>query len=712
MNSDYNATVNHYLRAAGVNPVVADKRPTVSGELAAAIKKGWKATWKFLFDDPKFRIEKLARHHRRAIKWHWNARHRVARGQKTKYYAYFPIFSRGHAKSSVARRIAVMDAILSVYYGVGGYCLYFSGTQLKIDGHAKSISGLLTSGVIAKHAPALAKVKRSTEGSRSLGWKADFIYTSADYVFHFGSLESGLAGANIDDIRPTLMVPDDIDNRKLSAVIAKKNLETFTTEILPMGSTGTLTFFAQNLINRYSVMYQIHKGFARVLTNRMPAKPIPALINPKFEVRTINGIVKDVITGGTPTWAEVMDIQGCQEELDRIGLPAFMKECQHELDSDKIGLIFKNYDDLVHVISESEFASVYGSKDAWKKFYKWSLNDYARTKTKYHANVSAYFSISNQNSKLPGFRFIIPFSFVAESTAQDVAERMLDALRPWAYIDRNTGEKITWTQLRKQTISREGIEFHAKTEQQEHQLKRAALARVVPLYSRPLLEDCRVIGGAMSHSESTVREIYNDCYGFNFEPSNPGMYDGVDDLIQDAAVDYNMPHPFRPEQMGYTRWFIIAPDDTAQEPVEINGIMVYPPKPFPDDIIPDNLHDSDLMRFQFSNWRAKPPKITENGEQIDIIEKLNDDYGQMLQMFYFKNLLFNLELTEEEKRELTLPRHLRKEVIEEEAATLSPDEIAARQIKRELVLNFENPLRNGNLRQNETKREFWGDKFR
>jgi hypothetical protein len=123
-----------------------------------------------------------------------------------------------------------------------------------------------------------------------------------------------------------------------------------------MRQSDTLVFFPQNLNSRYSVMYRIDSGQARVLTNRKPTAPIPAVIDLETETRTVNGIVQDVITSGTPTW-DFYDIERCQQEINTIGLPAFLRECQHEVKQSKEGLILHNYDDNTHVISYSELPS-------------------------------------------------------------------------------------------------------------------------------------------------------------------------------------------------------------------------------------------------------------------------------------------------------------------------------------------------------------------
>ena len=112
---------------------------SLSPELHKAIKRGWMFAYSLLFGEQFVQV--LAKHHRQTIKWHWNARHRICKGQRpwNDYYADFPIWSRGHMKSTVARRIAVMDAVVEAFYGRAGYCLYFSGTDSKTAKHATSI---------------------------------------------------------------------------------------------------------------------------------------------------------------------------------------------------------------------------------------------------------------------------------------------------------------------------------------------------------------------------------------------------------------------------------------------------------------------------------------------------------------------------------------------------------------------------------------------
>ncbi len=601
------------------------------------VKKGWQVTYATLFGQSF--VDVLAPHHEDSISWHWNARIDLLEGRQPLFYADFPMWSRGHMKSTVARRVAVVDAFLSYAYNQGGYCLYFSGTDDKTSKHAISINQLLQSKPMQIYAPGLAKVKRAEEGSRSLGWKATFYYTEAGYVFHFGSLQSGLAGGNVDDLRPTLMIPDDIDDRKDSIAIAERNLKAFTLEILPMGKTGTLTFFAQNLISRFSLMYRIYTNKLKVLTNRRPSKPIPAVQGLEIEYRTINGISKPFIVKGEATWDKGMPIDSCQEELQRMGEESFLSECQHEVEQSRTGLVHRIYDDSVHPISYSQFAAVYGSQDAWKSFYKVPFSDWARTKTKFHTNIAGYLVVSSQNTKLPGFTFCIPLSFPADSSPADVAERLLTTLTPIAYQNR------TWKDLIAEAWKRLNAGHHFQTEMERLEYLKSYYSSLIPQYSRPVLEKFNVRAGANSHSEDKVRDIFNIGFGFAFMPSNPAKADGLEDIDEAMRVDYNEPHCFDPTKNGYSRWAVLCPDDKSQKPTVINGIEVYPPHPYPESLEGDELHDSELFRFQMCNRRFAPPKLTETGEKIDELLKLNDDFGQGLQMVYFKRLLSNLELT-------------------------------------------------------------------
>jgi len=628
----------------------------LSNELKAAIRKNWRAAYSLLFGD-EF-VDVLAPHHERTIRWHWAARHRICRNERPfrGYYADFPMWSRGHMKSTIARRLAIMDAVIELFYGRSGYCLYFSGTDNKTEKHALSIMQLLQSSALQKHAPTLTMVKRDAQTNSSRGWKATLLYTASGHVFHFGSLQSGLAGGNIDNVRPSIIIPDDIDDRKLSATITEKNFETFTSEILPMGAIGTLTVWAQNLINRHSIMYRIYTNQARVLVNRRPSRPVPAVVGLLTEKRktTVLGIeiVRDVITAGTATW-RYMDITACQDELDRIGLPAFMRECQHEVEGEDERRMLHAYRDDIHCISTSEFASVFGTTAMPKSWRKEWGNDWARTKTRFHANVALWRTVSPRNSPLPGFEFIFnPMSFKANAQFEDVAERVLGCLDEYAVRRIGGSGNKTWSDLRREELLRINSAAHAQSSLERIELEQSALAEIIPQYSEPLLQEHNVIGGVVSHEREDIRRAYATVYGLSCVGVNPGKFGGVEQINRAMAVDTTEDHPFRPGVKGFTRWFVVVPDDTTVKPRLVNGLLVYPPKPYPKNMAAEDLHDDDLFRRQMIEWEMAEPKLLESGEKIDEPVKAMDDFGNELQMMYVNGGLDNEPLSIREEYEL------------------------------------------------------------
>lgn len=642
------------MHARNVVPVITEltekysNPPVYKSQAALDLEAaGWRAWYAAMFGQSF--VDALAPHHEQALAWHWASRTNLISNVLVKYLAYFSIWSRGHMKTTLARRMIIADACLSIGNG-GSYALVVGGTVKKVRGTAMSIQTLLALPSVKLYYPELSQVKKNERGA-SKGWTADFINTKAGAVFHFIGLDQGVAGANVDDLRPTFIVPDDIDDRDDSAPISEHNFKVFTTSVLPTRQANTLVFFAQNLISRFSVMYRIYKQHARVLTYRLKTEPVKAVEDLETKVETVDGIVKDIFVSGTPTW-KVWDAKRIQEEIESYGLPAFKRECQHEVDESREGLMLHNYNDAVHVISESEFASVYGSLDAWQKWAKWNFNDWSRTKTAKHANVAGYITVSSQNTAFPGATFMFyPMSFVRDTEAEDVAERMLSVLSPFAY------GTTSWQDLRKDELMRLNAALHTRTYEEETKFKRERLARIIPQYSRPLLEKWNVKRGVMSHSEDTVRDVYNRVFGFNFHPSNPKKFDSIEEINRAMRIDFTEEHPFRPGQRGYTRWFIVAPDDKDDPTPRIAGNrLVYRPIQYNDALMPDELFDWDLLRYQFKNWRIQDTRLTVTGESEDAPLKLNDDFGQSVQMVYHKRLLQAVELTKEEEFAVRLAR--------------------------------------------------------
>lgn len=659
--------------------------------------QGWRAWYAEIFGQTFINVLDSAetddKHHSEAIEWHWNARRALLRGDRppNDYFVYFPIWSRGNLKTTLVRRMAICDAALSSSAGMGGYSLIVGGTRRKILKTASSLESLLTSPKIKQYYPKLAKVKHTEQGA-SKGWRADFLNTEAGYVFDFAGLDQGMAGANEADIRPSFIMPDDIDSRTDSPVIAESNFNIFTSEVLPMRQGNTLVFFAQNLISRFSVMYRIQTQQVRVLTNRKPTEPIPAVRNLVTETRTVNGIVKDVYVSGKPTWRG-WDTQRVQDEIDTYGLPAFFRECQHDLKQSDEGRVLKNYNDDVHVISHSEFEAMYGTRDLPQKWNKRVFNDWARTKSKFHANVAGILTTASQNSALPGAMFLFhPMSFPTATAAEDVAERLLSAISPTVRTE--GGAVFTWKQLITSTLQKVNLEHLISDFTRRIEAEREVLAAIIPKYVQPILaaQHFNDFRGSHEQSKTGALAVYKRVFGLPFKPTNPGGDGGVDLINMIMRVDYTESHPFRPETKGLTNFFVVTDDDLTR-PHELNGRIVFYPTPYNETLSPDDLHDADLFRYQANNCRFRDPVLSASGEKEGEILKLNDDFINGLMMLFYDGTLKALALTHGEQVELAIPKQYRVD----EMRKLSPNGVGLTP-EQELTVIFNRQLAEKRIR--------------
>jgi len=118
------------------------------GDIRALIAKGWQATYAELFGqrfiDSLDSLETDDKHHSEAIEWHWDSRIALLEGRTPDYYAYFPIWSRGNMKSSIAETLVVVDAVLSVAYKQPGYCLYIGREKDRVKENIGNLESLLS----------------------------------------------------------------------------------------------------------------------------------------------------------------------------------------------------------------------------------------------------------------------------------------------------------------------------------------------------------------------------------------------------------------------------------------------------------------------------------------------------------------------------------------------------------------------------------------
>ena len=574
--------------------------------------------------------------------WYWSVRQKLLRGEQLTpaELAALVIWFRSGGKSSNVEWCCIAEGAL-----VGeGYVGYVSDTEDQAKAHLQSIRDRLGSPEIARYYPGLANPKIDRHGQQ-VGWRQDYLATACGWGIIPIGLEEGVRGGRQNDLRFTMFVFDDIDTDTDSPAAVEKKLNIISRSIIPAGTADTLVIFPQNLIHENSVLNQIYTRRSDVLSERQVFGPVPAFQNLELELDERDGGRVWRIESATPTWPDI-NMDDARKFLSKSGRRAFMAEYQHEFGAEKEDKVLPHYDDAVHVITWAEFAAIFGERRIPDRWYKYLFNDWARTKSAYHANVAGKVTVSGQHERLPGFVFLYDcMSFEAGALADTVALRILNSISPTV---RGTAHGQTWEGLMRSALSREGLESYVADATELLRQRRATLARIFPQYVSPLLKQGNYHSFRMSHEREDVRAVYRSAFGLPFQGVNPGKDGGIEWINHYMQVDYEAQHPFRPEQKGFTRFFLIVGDDKR----------AYPAQP-----APDHLHDSDLARYQLKHWRNSPPQLNSLGIVERGPEKMSDDIGNGLMMLFHDNSVQAAPLSRAEKMEEALPASLRQEAI-------------------------------------------------
>lgn len=602
------------------------------------IESDWRIWLKTLF--PQFVRGPLAPYHQEFLDWVWSTLWAKRKGLPLPDgNAFMSVWGRGCAKSTFARLVPIAEAAL-----LGkGYSLLVSGNQDQANKHLTSIESLLTSDKVRYYYPTLGKPKvGGTDKNRA--WNQKMLHLASGFVLQGIGLDVGIRGANIDDQRVTSLIVDDVDDRSDTALQSEQKMDKFLHSILPTKKPGTIFICAQNLVLESGVINRIFTGDVPALANAHVSGPHPRIANLKTEKVEKNGRQLDVIVGGTCTWpADTIEI--CQEDVDTYTLPVFMRECQNLLHVDRAGLVLSRWEDETHVITESEFAAVFGYRQPPPHWNKYIANDWATTKSAYHANVALKVAVSSQNEPLPGYIFVYdPMSFEPETQADDVAERMLRSIAPTVDV---RGVAKTWDDVFNAELRRVDLQDFVVSATELLDVRRAVLARVIPPLITPLLKAHNYRALRMSHEAKAVKNIYRRVFGLGFTGVNPRREGGVDFINHYLKIDPKRKHPFK-DKTGWSQMFLIVPDEKAEYPTAVR---------------PDQLHDTDLVRYQFTHHRYTEPHLTTTGILEHGPEKMNDDATNCLMMLFHDNHVMAQKLTQDEKVEQMIPPETRREAV-------------------------------------------------
>jgi hypothetical protein len=592
--------------------------------------------------------------HHRFWKWYWPARLKLLSGEKLTVdeLTALLIWGRGLGKSSHVEWACIAEGALSE--GVTdepGYVGYICADADLAKGHVLSIRDRLDSPEIAEHYPGLAHPRLDKRGVQT-AWRQDKLVTDSGWGIIPIGLKEGVRGGRLFDERFSMFVFDDVDSRRFSSDVIRKNLEIIAYEILPAGTPQTLNLFPQNLIRDDGALAQILSRESDVMAHRTvigteEGEPQPAFNEVELEPDEERpGAYK--IASAVPVW-EGFDVNAAEVFLSNSGKTAFLAEYNHDLTGDPSELVLPNWRDDVHVITRSEFERVYGTRTI--PFYwgrRW-FNDFAKTKTAKHANVAGCLSVSAQHTQLPGIVVLSDcMSFEAGTEADDVALRILKTISPLAPVE---GQLKTWEEVLKAAHTREGLTGYTSSLTALIEMSRDVRSKVIPPIVRKILQAQKLHDFRGSHEQNNnALQVYRDVYGLPFKPVNPGADGGVELLNSLMHVDRTAPHAFKPDErgvdglyrLGFSRFYMLVDDHAAAPP--------------PKNANPKNLHDSALARYQLKKWRHLDVRDSETGETERGPEKRNDDFGNGLMFCVHDGLPVAVALSYDEKLQVASPR--------------------------------------------------------
>lgn len=468
---------------------------------------------------PKTFTKSFAPFHEEFWQWYWDKLQRKRldghlSGLDTTLLAIWP---RGCGKSVNCEWAAIMEGAL-----LGkGYVLYISGKQEMADIHVNAIARRLESPELTAYYPKLAKFKVGKYGNR-LAWRDGAIQTASGWGIYAFGLDTGIRGTRLDDLRPTLIVLDDIDDIRDSPSVVEKKIEILTRSVFPAGSKDTIILGAQNLIHRFSVFNQMITGKVKMLTRRTVSGPFPAFDD--LVIQPQEG--RDVIVGGTPVWKD-LDIVECQQYLDRSGESAFRAEYQHDFSAGEQGLVIPEFNDTKHVITWSQFKEKFGTKfipSHWKLAVGHDLGF-----TTAHLSAWTFIATAAEDSPMPGVHFLYRgLTYEApllDSMAEDVLKRMAPDL----------------------SIGKTHSEF----------------------------EGNRVQYWRMSHEALGERKTYRAKYNIPFQACRSRKEDGITQWRHFLRLDESKPDPFGRGFMGTARLYYIVDDDQLHAPRDSGGLKLH-----------------------------------------------------------------------------------------------------------------------------------------
>ncbi len=451
---------------------------------------------------------------------------------------YLAIWPRGGAKSTGTELACVALAARKRRR----YVLYVAMTQEQADDHVQNVAAMIESSEVEVVYPDLATRDVNKFGS-SKGWRRNRIRTASGFTIDALGLDTAARGVKLEEMRPDLIIFDDIDSETDSREVTEKKIKIITRKLIPAGSKDVALIFVQNLVHKDSVIAQMSDGRADFAADRIVSGPVPALLGFDYErIQTDEG-PRTMITAGTPTWPAGMGLETCQRMIHDMGISAFLAECQHKVDQVTGEKAFREYDELRHVITWDEFAAFFGetARDA---------NQKPRIPARWKKERGLDWGTTPEHP-----------TAVVFSTRPSMADSLKDCVFTFGEIVRPK-----WP----------AEDPHADPEL----VSPGRVARAIKDFQREHLINETEIKGVMSHEASAALNTFlvdlpkDETVFFSKWQARKGS--GVPQIQEVLAIDWTKPHPFRRDPttgqplMGRPRHYLIVPAD--------QGALYYDPE--------------------------------------------------------------------------------------------------------------------------------------
>lgn len=261
---------------------------------------------------------------------------------------------RGVGKSTIGRTIA----IYLMAKKIKSYILIVSATDNQARKHFAVLKKQLENPKLLAHYPHL-RPQKSVHRNIATNWSANRIVTAEGQVIEFISVLGNARGFNTEEGRRLdLVLLDDIDDQKDSVDVTTKKLDIIGSNILGAGAEYTDIIYLQNLIHRTSICTLLRDNNAGILVNRKFVGPFPLCRVFAYREEKVEGDetgAKNYVLTDFQPFDPATSREYVQTLLNRLGPKVFQRECQQDLsvvDEDKD---FREYSEIHHVITYSEF---------------------------------------------------------------------------------------------------------------------------------------------------------------------------------------------------------------------------------------------------------------------------------------------------------------------------------------------------------------------